>query len=86
MKGFPLRLSAMTLAAALLAAPAAAFAQAQMPTREGNIWDWRDHQPTEAQVQQKEKAAGVAPTLSQRDATSDTVNRLYRQLLDGSPT
>src|SRR5271166_4427165 len=54
------RILAMALTFALLAAPAAAVAQT--PTREGNIWGWRDHQPTMAQTRQSEEAAGVAPT------------------------
>jgi hypothetical protein len=69
---------------ALLAASAASFAQAQTPTREGNIWDWRDHQPTEAQVDQKEKAAGVAPTASEKASTVATENHLDRRLLNGA--
>jgi hypothetical protein len=84
MKSVPLNIPTAILALALLAAPAAALAQTQVPAREGNIWDWRDHQPTEAQIQQNEKAAGVAPTPSQKDSTSATVDQLYRQLLDRS--
>jgi hypothetical protein len=82
MDNFQTRIPAIALAFALLAAPAAALAQ--VPTREGNIWDWRDHQPTETQVQQNEKAAGIAQTPSQRETASDTVDQLYRQLLQRS--
>ncbi len=60
MKGLPLCTRAAALAVVLLAAPAAAVAQTPAPAREGDIWDWRDHQPTAAQVQQNAKAAGVA--------------------------
>jgi hypothetical protein len=74
----------MALTLALLAAPAAGFAQTGTPTREGNIWGWRDHQPTMAQTQQSEKAAGIAPTPSQRDASSATVDQLFRELLHRS--
>jgi hypothetical protein len=84
MKGLPLCTRGAVLAAVLLAAPAAAVAQAPAPAREGDIWDWRDHQPTAAQVQQKAKAAGVAPTQSQRNSTTATVDHLYQQLMDGS--
>jgi hypothetical protein len=71
----------MVLLAALLAAPIAAFAQAQTPTRVGNIWGWQDHQPTETQVQREEKAAGIAPTPSQESSELATLNQIYRQLL-----
>jgi hypothetical protein len=71
----------VALAFALLGAPAAAFAQSGVPNREGNIWGWTDHQPTMAQVQQQEKAAGIAPTPSQRDKDTTTVDQLYRQLM-----
>ena len=54
---------------------------AQIPAREGNTWDWRDHQPTQGQVQQNEQAAGIAPTQSQQDSAAATVDQLYKQLL-----
>jgi hypothetical protein len=85
------RIPAMVLTFALLAAPAATFAQSEVPAREGpvregpvregNVWDWRDHQPTEVGVSRKEKAEGVAPTSSQRESDSTTVDTLYRQLM-----
>jgi hypothetical protein len=78
----PFRIPAMALTFVLLAVPAAGFAQT--PTREGNIWDWRDHQPTEAQTEQSEQAAGIAATKSQRDSTAATVDQLYQQLLHRS--
>jgi hypothetical protein len=80
------RSSAVALTFALLAMPVVAFAQTGTPTRVGNIWDWRNHQPTETQVQQKEKAAGIAPTRSQGDSTAAIVDQLYQQLLHRSPT
>jgi hypothetical protein len=75
------RIRAMALTFVLLAVPAAGFAQTQTPAREGDIWDWRDHQPTEAQTQQSEQAVGIAATKSQRDSTAAAVDQLYRQLL-----
>jgi hypothetical protein len=81
MNRFAAPISAIALAFALLAAPAAALAN--VPTREGNIWDWRDHQPTQTQVEQSEKAAGIAPTPAQRNAAAVTVDELNRQLLQG---
>jgi hypothetical protein len=54
--------------ALILAESSLALAQSNLPpggaataTREGNIWDHRDHQPTEAEVRAAEKAAGIAP-------------------------
>lgn len=79
------RLSVAALAVALLAAPAATVARAQVPTRNGNIWDWRAHQPTQAQVEQEERGAGIAATPSQRDSAQATVNQLYQQLMGSSP-
>ena len=84
MENTPLRISTVALMLALLAAPAA-VAQTGTPTREGNIWGWRDHQPTMAQTRRSEEAAGIAPTPSQGDASSATVDQLYRELLHRSP-
>jgi hypothetical protein len=82
MKSILTHMPPVILAVALLAAPVAAFAQAQPPTRIDNIWNWHDHQPTETQVQREEKAAGIAPTPSQEWSDAATLSRLYRQLLD----
>jgi hypothetical protein len=82
MDNLPARIPAMALTFVLLAAPAAAFAQ--VPTREGNVWNWRDHQPTEMQVEHNEKVAGIAQTPSERESASATVEQLYRQLLQSS--
>jgi hypothetical protein len=78
------QVSALALAVALLAAPVATFGQTPAPSRDANVWDWRDHQPTQAEVVQKEKAAGIAASPSQRDSSAATVDQLYRQLLDRS--
>ena len=56
MKNIPFSMAATVLTVALLAAPAAAFAQPQVPTREGNIWGWRDHQPTDPRVSNMQDA------------------------------
>jgi hypothetical protein len=85
MTNISFRIPTMALTFALLAAPATAFTQSGVPTREGNIWGWRDHQPTEAEVSRKEAAAGVAPAPSQRAANAATVNELFRQALHKSP-
>jgi hypothetical protein len=75
----------MALTFALLAAPAAAFDQSGVPTREGNVWGWRDHQPTEAEVSRMEAAAGIAPAPAQRDLNAAIVGQLYRQLMHQPP-
>jgi hypothetical protein len=71
----------LTMSFALLSASAAAFAQSGVPARDGNVWVWRDHQPTEADVSQRERAAGIAPARSQRNSDSAAVDQLYQQLL-----
>jgi hypothetical protein len=86
MKKLSSRVSVAAVALALLAAPASAFGRDQIPTRNGNVWHWRDHQPTEAQVERQENAAGIASTQSQRESATTTVDQLYRQLLDSSHT
>jgi hypothetical protein len=84
MKRFSSRMTVTALAVALLAAPATAFGRDQVPARDANVWDWRAHQPTEAQVVHQEEAAGIAPTQSARESTAATVDQLYRQLQGGS--
>lgn len=81
MKNFLTRALSTALAIALLGASPAAIAKAQTPVRVGNIWGWHDHQPSEMQVQQQEKAAGIAPTPSQQASDTATLNQIYRQLL-----
>ena len=68
----------LSLALLLIASAAPALAQ---PAREGNIYDWRDHQPTEGSVQAKERAAGVAPPAAASAANGEAVDQLGKQLL-----
>jgi hypothetical protein len=84
MKELSSRMLVAAVAITLLVAPADAFSREQVPDRNANVWDWRAHQPTEAQVEQEENSAGVAPTQSQRESATATVEQLYRQLLDRS--
>jgi hypothetical protein len=81
MKNALIRVSSLILAVALVATPAAGLAQTQTPTREGNIWNWRDHQPTETQVRQEEKAAGVALAPSPEASDEAALRQIYRQLV-----
>jgi len=78
------RIPALALAVALLAVPAATFGQTPAPSRDANVWGWHDHQPTQAEVMQRERAAGVAASPSRRDSAEDTVDELYRQTLERS--
>jgi hypothetical protein len=80
------RIPALALAVALLAVPAATFGQTATPSRDANVWGWHDHQPTQAEVVQRERAAGIAATPSQRDSTGATLDELYRQTLERSRT
>jgi hypothetical protein len=57
--------------------PLIAHAQA---AREGNEYDFRDHQPT-AQVQSQEKAAGVAPDATQSKHENQTLGALDKNLM-----
>jgi hypothetical protein len=72
---------AAALTCALFTVPSLAVAQAGPPTRDGNVWDWRVHQPTEAQVQRRENEVGIAPSRAQVDRDKATLDRLNRQLL-----
>jgi len=78
----PLGIAAVTLGALLLGASPDVMAQAaaQVPTREGNVWNGKDHQPTEGQVQHNEQAVGVAPTPSQQNHANAVVNDLDHKL------
>jgi len=65
----------LTIITVLLLAPSSlAFAQnaatptAPMPAREGNIYDHIDHQPTRAQVERAEAAAGGDRRSSETEA------------------
>jgi len=68
----------------LAAGAAPGFAQAtaptsSVPTREGNVWNHMDHQPTAA-VGGAEQNAGVAPTAQQSRREDEELARLNRQL------
>ena len=81
--------SRITMLAAALTAmvSSTALAQTRVPTREGNIWDWRDHEPVPSDVMRKEQATGIAPSPPHQQATTDEVETLYRNLMrsEGAP-
>ncbi len=78
--------SPAALAALLLAAGSPALAQnaavpgTTPPAREGNIYDHRDHQPTQAQIDSAAAAAGVrAPPSANPGPVEDEVKALLKQ-------
>jgi hypothetical protein len=70
----------LLLAGAAAMLLATSYTIARSAPNDGNVWDWRDHQPTRAQTVQKEKAAGVEPTKAERKSKAITENRLDQQL------
>jgi hypothetical protein len=75
-------------AALVLTASSLALAQsaptsgglAAPPAREGNIYDHKDHQPTEAEVRAAERAAGTAsPSSGTKQQVEDEVRELLQQ-------
>jgi hypothetical protein len=67
------------LAGAALAQEARAPQEA--PARIGNIWGGFDHQPTESQVENAERARGTASSAQQESLEAQIVQQLYQQLL-----
>ena len=84
-----LSISRSVLIATVLATPAAISptqAQQQQPLqREDNRWGGVAHQPTEGQVQQQEKAAGIAPSQQQQNSANVDVEQLYQSLINNTP-
>ena len=68
-------------ALALAMVPAVAVAQGGIPTREGNTWDWRHHEPEPSEVHLDEQAARIAPSSGQQQQSDDEVEQLYHQLM-----
>jgi hypothetical protein len=72
---------AFAVAAALLL-PVLAHAQQDQPqARVGNVWNNASHQPTQSEVSQQEKAAGVALRRDQQRQTADELQELDRQVM-----
>jgi hypothetical protein len=71
---------------AALARVGPTLAQQQQPSqREDNVWGGVAHQPTEGQVQQQEKAAGIAPSQQQQNSANVDVEQLYQNLINNRP-
>lgn len=74
-----------TVALAIMLGALPELAVAQQPAREDNIWGGKAHQPTESEVLQQEKSAGIAPPPQQQHGANDEVESLYRNLMQGEP-
>jgi hypothetical protein len=59
--------------------------QGEPPARIGNIYGGLDHQPTQSEVQDRERAAGVGANTVQQQRNAATVDQLYEQLLGRLP-
>ena len=73
----------VVVAGLVLANPAPVLAQAEPvlpPAREGNIYDHKDHQPTKADIDRAQAAAGVHPQSSVPDSNVEKdVEELLKQ-------
>ncbi len=87
-RGFGLGLG-LDLAVILAVGAAPGFAQSSVPppaasqsvpTREGNVWDHMDHQPTAATAD-AEHRAGVAPSAQRAQREDEELARINRELL-----
>jgi hypothetical protein len=60
--------------------------QQQQPLpREDNRWGGVAHQPTESEVLQQEKAAGISPSQQQQNSANQDVEQLYQSLINNKP-
>jgi hypothetical protein len=68
---------ACALAAAFLCgAPGSVWAQ-----RNGDVYDFRSHEPTPGEVRSRERAAGTAPSEAESRRETDAVEQLYQKLM-----
>jgi len=74
-----------TAALAVMLGALPGLAAAQQRAREDNIWGGKAHQPTESEVVQHEKSAGIALPPQQQHRTNDEVESLYQSLMQGEP-
>lgn len=56
------------------------------PVRIDNIYGGLDHQPTQSEVQDRERASGLGLSTAQQQRNAATVDKLYEQLLGRLPT
>ena len=74
-----------TAALAIMLGALPGLAAAQQGGREDNIWGGKAHQPTESEVVQQEKSAGIALPPQQQQRANDDVESLYQNLMQGEP-
>jgi len=55
------------------------------PVRIDNIYGGLDHQPTQSEVQARERASGLGLSTAQQQRNAATVDKLYEQLLGKPP-
>jgi hypothetical protein len=55
------------------------------PVRIDNIYGGLDHQPTQSEVQDRERASGLGLSTAQQQRNAATVDKLYEQLLGRLP-
>jgi hypothetical protein len=73
------RIAAAAVALGMAFGPA--FAGAQPPGREDNIWGGKAHQPTQSEVFQQERSKGLALPAQRDRSENDEVEGLYQSLL-----
>ena len=71
----------LAMAALAVSFFAIAPAAAESVPRNGNIWDYKAHQPTRAEVRQRERRAGVAASPAQARRNAGEVQQLDQHLL-----
>jgi hypothetical protein len=52
----------------------------ETPSGEGNVWDYKDHQPTEAEVEAAEKAAGTEEPARTGAQLDRSLERLQQEI------
>jgi hypothetical protein len=65
----------------LAAAMVPAASRASLAQRNANVWDGKDHQPTEGAVDAEERAAGVRPGPGRDQRLNEEVDQTARRLL-----
>jgi hypothetical protein len=65
----------------LIALATSNLAQADQPSRNGNVWDGVAHQPSQSIIQEREKAAGFQASPGREKRDDEAVDALARKLL-----
>jgi hypothetical protein len=72
--------------AVVIAGPAFGQAVREPPSRIGNVWDGRAHEPDPSSVDSSLKALGYAPKPQTERIETDEVEGLYQQLMRDEDT